>query len=154
MAPNREQATVNVKVMSATITAEDLLKRLNLKADRQWLAGSPRGAFGAIEKNHGFELESKLGPTSSLEMHVAAMVDRLKACAQALGALAKEVTVEFNCAITRRRAPMLHFDRDTVRWIAVMGAKLEIDTQVLVDAPPPPKAGGAGGAAGGGTTSS
>ncbi len=145
----REQTTVNFKVTSATITAKDLAAKLNLKPDREWLAGSPRGAFGAIEKLHGFELESKLGPQSSVEQHVGGMLDRLKPCAQALGAMAKEVTVEFTLSLTRRRAPWLHFDRDTVRWLAVMGAKLDIDSQVIADAPPPPKAGGAGGAGGG-----
>ena len=147
----RESTTVNFKVTSATIPAKDLAAKLSLKPDREWLAGAARGAFGAIEKQHGFELESKLMPQSSLEQHVGAMLDRLKPCAQLLGSLAKEVTVEFTCSVQRKRAPFLHFDRDTMRWLAVMGARLDIDTQIVSDPPPPAKAGGAGGAASGGT---
>jgi hypothetical protein len=143
----REETNVGFKISSATIPAKDLAAHLGLKPDRSWLLGQARGVFGVVEKMHGFELESKLGPQSSLEEHIKSMLERLAPCAQKIGALGTQVVAEFSCSIKRRKAPILHFDHATIRWLGVMNARLDIDTQIVVDAPPP-KAGGAAGAAG------
>lgn len=144
----REQNHVAVRVTSATILAPDLAVRSGLTPDSSWPAGKPYGAFGAVERHHGMLFESKLGPTTSLDEHVREMLKRLAPGAQKLGQLGAEVEVTFTCTVHSRRAPVLHFDRDTLRWLAVMGAKLDIDTAVIADPPKPaagkPQAGNAG----------
>lgn len=131
----REQTTVGFKISSATLTAEDLAARLNLKPDRSWKAGTPRGAFGAIEKMHGFELESKLGPQTALEEHVKEMLKRLSACAQKIGELGAQVSVEFACSVSRKRGPHLVFGREELHFLAAMGAHLDLDIQIVSDGP-------------------
>ena len=64
-------------------------------------------------------------------------------------------TIEFVCIVHRNVAPMLHFERDDIRWLGVMGAKLDVDIFIINDAksqnkyasPAAPSA-GAGGATG------
>jgi hypothetical protein len=143
----RELNHVTVRVESPTIKAEDLAARSGITPDSAWPAGKTYGAFGATEKNNGFQLESKLGPTVNYEEHLREMIKRLAPNGQKLGQLGPDVEVKFNLTVHHKRAPALHFDRDTVRWLAVMNARLDIDTAVVAD-PPKPAAGGAGGAAG------
>lgn len=139
----RESNNVSVKIESPSITAPDLIARTGAEADEKWAAGDSYGAFGAIRRSHGLGLESKVSPTASLDEHVSAMIKRLAPAAQKLGALGAAVEVTFTCKIESRRAPALHFARDVVRWLAVMNAKLDVDTQVIVEPPKPPAPGGA-----------
>lgn len=143
MAITRETTTVVVKICSSTVTAEELASRLGVKPDLSWKAGAARGTFRVVEKQHGFVLESKLLPTNnSVDEHVLEMIKRLSPCAQTLGALANEVTVEFTCSVARRTPPFINIGRDQLRWLAVMGARLIIETAIVVDqnktAPAPP----------------
>ena len=126
---------VAVRISSSTVTAEDLAARLGIKPDQSWKAGAMRGAFRVVEKQHGFVLESNLQPYSGLEDHVQEMLKRLSPCAQKLGALANEVTVEFSCTVARKTAPQIKFSRDELRWLAVMGARLIVDTTIIKDEP-------------------
>ena len=121
------------QILSATLTAGDIAARTGLAADTIWKAGDQRGRFGAAEKKNGFVLESKLPIASSLDEHMKAMLRRLAPAAQKIGALADECAVEFVCTVHRKTAPMLRFDRDDLRWLGVMGARLDVDTFVLED---------------------
>jgi len=144
----RESNGVSVQILSATITAADLVARTGIAADATWAAGDTYGAFGAIRKTHGLALETKLAPSSTLDEHVRDMLRRLAPSAQKIGQLAAQVEVIFACKIESKRAPILHFDSDTLRWLAAMNAKLDIDTAVISEPPKPASGGAAGGAAG------
>jgi hypothetical protein len=137
-----EQFNVTVVVSSAKLTAADIAAKTGLVPDAQWAAGAAYGAFGAIREKHGIQLESKETPTTPINDHVLAMIKRLAPSAQKLGALGADVETAFACKVQGKRAPFLHFDKDTLRWLAVMNAKLDIDTAVIPD-PPKPAAGGA-----------
>ncbi|MBI3552544.1 MAG: DUF4279 domain-containing protein [Elusimicrobia bacterium] len=143
----RENTTVAFKIQSASLTAVDLASRLGLKPDRTWVKGAARGAFGAIEKMHGLELESKLGPQASLNEHVQEMLKRLAACAVKIGEFGAQVSVEFTCTVARRRGPHVLFGRDELRWLAAMGAALDLDIQIVSDSPAPGAPGAAAGTA-------
>ena len=145
----KEQTSIRFKISSATLSPQDLEARLGLKPDDFWKAGTARGAFGAVEKKHGFVLDSKLPPHRSLEEHMKEMIQRLAPYAQKIGALGAEVEAEFVCTIHRERAPRLKFLRDDIRWLGVMGARLDVDVFTVAEPPKPaPKpGGGAGGAA-------
>jgi hypothetical protein len=142
----REQTTIRFKISSATLSPQDIEAKLGLKPDDFWKAGTARGAFGAVEKKHGFVVDSKLPPNRSLEEHMKEMIQRLAPYAQKIGALGAAVEVEFACTIHRERAPRLKFLRDDIRWLGVMGARLDVDV-FTVSEPPKPKPGGAAGGA-------
>ena len=142
----REQTSVRFKISSATLTAAEVQARTGLVPDETWKIGDPRGHFGNIEKQHGFVLDSKTPITESLDDHVKAMLKRLAPYAQKIGALAGEAVIEFGCIVHRKVAPALRFDRDDLRWLGVMGARLDVDIFIISDAhskPPPKPSGGA-----------
>ena len=158
----REQTSVRFKITSATLTAAEVQARTGLVPDETWKIGDPRGHFGNIEKMHGFVVDSKTPITESLDDHVKGMIKRLAPYAQKIGALGGDTIIEFGCIIHRKVAPALRFGRDDLRWLGVMGARLDVDIFILNEAlmkgpprsgmfdsgitPPPPGPAGSGGA--------
>jgi hypothetical protein len=102
--------------------------------DETWKIGDPRGHFGNIEKQHGFVLDSKTPISEPLDDHVKGMLKRLAPYAQKIGTLTGEAVIEFGCIVHRKIAPALRFDRDDLRWLGVMGARLDVDIFILSDA--------------------
>ena len=133
----REQTAVRFKISSATLSASDVQARTGLAPDESWKVGDSRGAFGAVEKRHGFVLESKVRVNDSLDDHIKAMLKRLAPHAQKIGALADEAVIELSCLVHRKVAPALKFERDDLRWLGVMGARLDIDIHILNEPPKP-----------------
>jgi len=131
--PPREQTSVTFRIQSASLPAADVAARTGLTADETWKAGDPRGRFGNIEKRHGFVMESKALFSASLDDHIKAMLKRLAPSAQKIGALVNECSIEFVCTVHRKQAPMLRFERDDLRWLGVMGARLDVDIFILND---------------------
>ncbi len=148
--PVRESTHVTFTIESAKLTAQEIELRVGLKPDTAWTLGTPRGAFGAKARSHGFMLESALAPSVSLEEHVKEMIKRLSPFAQKLGALAADVESEFACLLHRKAGPAIELSRDQLRWLGVIGAKLRIDVQIVSDEP----RGGAAQPAAGGAASS
>jgi hypothetical protein len=130
----REQTSVRFKISSLTLSAKDIAARTGLTPDESWKIGDARGAFGNVEKRHGFVLESKAMMQATLDDHIKAMLKRLAPHAQNIGAIAAETTIEFVCIVHRNVAPMLHFERDDIRWLGVMGAKLDVDIFIIDEA--------------------
>ncbi|MDX6769198.1 MAG: DUF4279 domain-containing protein [Elusimicrobiota bacterium] len=138
----RESTEIRLVVTSATITAKDLEARLGVKPDDSWVAGEERGTFKNKEKFHGFVLESG-APHLPFNEQLRALIKRLASCAVKLGELAPHLKAQVQCRLQRKQVPPLDFERDDLRWLAAMGAGLEVD--VTVEAPPPPPAAKAGG---------
>jgi hypothetical protein len=145
---SREQTSVRFKISSATLSAAEIQARTGLAPDESWKVGDARGAFGAVERQHGFVLESKVRMQDSLDDHIKAMLKRLAPHAQKIGALVNEAKIELSCMVHRKVAPALKFERDDLRWLGVMGARLDIDIYILTDhakpapASPPPTTSG------------
>jgi hypothetical protein len=133
----REQTAVRFNIFSATLSAKEIEARTGLAPDESWKIGDARGAFGAVEKMHGFVLQSKVRIQDSLDDHIKAMLKRVAPAAQKIGALANEAKIEMSCQVHRKIAPALKFERDDLRWLGVMGARLDIDIYILSE---PPKA--------------
>ncbi len=127
----REQTTVGITIKSATLTPDAISARLGLKPDRAWLAGSRQGLFGVVASEHGFILESALGPQAGLSDHIKAMLQRIAPCAQKIGELGADV--EFSCSMQRKVSPPLRFEPNDLRWLAAMGARLTVDTLILTE---------------------
>ena len=140
----REQTAVRFNILSATLSALDVQARTGLAPDESWKIGDARGPFGAVEKMHGFVLESKIRMQDSLDDHIKAMLKRVAPHAQKIGALANEAKIELSCQIHRKIAPALKFERDDLRWLGVMGARLDIDIYILSEPPKPSSAGPSG----------
>jgi hypothetical protein len=144
----RESTTVRFRITSATLSAVQIKAQTGLDADETWKLGDKRGPFAVLEKVHGFVLESKAFPMSSLDEHLKAMLKRLAPSAQKIGAIAPQCVIEFVCAMTVKKVPSLRFERDDLRWLGVMGARLNIDL-LLIEEPAKPSGGGGAAPAGG-----
>lgn len=132
----RDKTIVTFKITSATLTPQDLEARLGIKPDECWRAGDPRGTFAAIEKQHGYVLESKAPVSVSAEDHVKAMIQRLAPCAQKIGEIAPHATIQLTCELHRKASPSLYLDRDDLRWLGVMGARLDVDVFIIEERAP------------------
>ena len=129
----REQTVVTFNIFSDKLTAKDIEARTGLVPDDFWKIGDVRGAFGAKEKQHGFILNSKARITESLDDHLREMIKRLAPYAQKIGALAADCKIEMSCQIHRKQGPRLKFERDDLRWLGVMGARLDVDVHILAE---------------------
>ena len=127
----REQTSVRFRITSAKLSAKDIQTRIGIEPDETWKVGDVRGQFGNAEKKHGFVLESKSATHQALDEQVKAMLKRLTPNAQKIGALAGEAVIEFICIVHLKAAPMLRFERDDLRWLGVMGARLDVDIFIL-----------------------
>jgi hypothetical protein len=130
----REQTSVRFKITSAALTAAEVQARTGLAPDETWKIGDARGSFGNVEKKNGFVLDSKTPISESLDDHVKGMLKRLAPYAQKIGALGGDCLIEFSCIVHRKVAPAIRFDRDDLRWLGVMGARLDVDIFILNEA--------------------
>jgi hypothetical protein len=136
----RETTEVRLVITSATVTAAELEARLGLKPDDAWKIGDERGTFKNVEKTHGFVVESGF-PLQGFPEQLQALIKRLAACAVALGQLTPQLKAQVQCRLVRKQVPLVDIPRDELRWLAAMGASLEID--ISVEAPHPAPAKGA-----------
>lgn len=132
MAP-RESTLVRLQITSTALTPQDIEARLGLKPDTTWKIGDRTGVFGSVEKANGFTLDSSLNLTISLEEHIHSLIARVSPRAQKIGELASQAAIVLLCVLSRKSIPPMTFDRDDVRWLAVMGAKIDIELGLIPD---------------------
>ncbi len=131
----REQTDVRLRILSQTLTPQDIEARIGLKPNESWKIGDRLGAFGASAREHGFVIESGALASSPFQDYMTALIRKIAPAAQKIGALGDSCVVEVVCTLHRKAAPLMTFERDDIRWIGVMGAKLRLDTFVISDAP-------------------
>ncbi|MBI5239046.1 MAG: DUF4279 domain-containing protein [Elusimicrobia bacterium] len=131
----REQTDVRLRILSQTLTPQDIEARIGLKPSESWRIGDRLGAFGAAARDHGFVIESGALASAPFREYVAALIRKIAPAAQKIGALGDQCVIEVVCTLHRKAAPLLTFERDDIRWIGVMGAKLRVDTFVISDGP-------------------
>jgi hypothetical protein len=115
------------------MTAADVEAKLGIKPDEAWKIGDRTGTFGAILKDHGYALDSTAMMTNRLEDHFRSMLKRIAPVAQKIGEISASAKVEIVCSIISKIIPPVSFQRDDVRWLAAMGAQLEVEISVLVE---------------------
>ncbi|MEK7388863.1 MAG: DUF4279 domain-containing protein [Elusimicrobiota bacterium] len=131
----QESIGVRLKISSTTLTAQDIEARLNIKPDESWKIGDLTGAFGAVLKQHGYALDSKGPLRATPAEHLHLLLKRVASVAQIIGELSTQATVEVLCHARCKTLPPFSFTRDDVRWLAALGAKLELDAVLIADRP-------------------
>ena len=131
---------------------------LGIKPDDSWKLGDRVGTFKAMQKLHGYELHSTVFPGAPLIEHFRGMLKRIAPVAQKIGEISAQGMVEMVCKLHCKALPPIAFERDDIRWLAALGARLDFDVLIIVERQEPAKKPGAPGAggtgAGGGTTGS
>ena len=133
-----ESNGVRLKITSKVLTAADIEARLGLKPDESWKIGETTGAFGVVLKEHGYAIASAASLTAPISDHLRSVIKRIAPVAKKIGEVSTEATVEMSCRIHTKAAPSLAFDRDDLRWLAAIGARLEIDLHMIVERPTEP----------------
>lgn len=149
----RESTIVRLRITSPTVTAAEVEAKLGLKPDEAWKLGDRTGTFGAILKEHGYALDSTAMMTTKLEDHFRSMIKRIAPVAQKIGEISTVAKVEMVCSIITKNVPPVSFHKDDLRWLAAIGASLDVEISVLTEraasgpaerkpgdkeAPPPP----------------
>jgi hypothetical protein len=129
----RETTVVRLRITSATLTAAEIEAKLGIKPDESWKIGDRTGTFGAILKDHGYALDSTAMMTTRLEDHFRSMLKRIAPVAQKIGEISAQAKVEIVCSIISKIIPPVSFQKDDLRWMAAMGAQLEVEISMLVD---------------------
>lgn len=129
----RETTNVRLRITSATLTAADIEAKLGLKADESWKIGDRTGTFGAILKDHGYALDAVALYTVNLADHMRAMIKRIAPVAQKIGEISSQAKVEMVCTLFCKAPPPIAFTRDDLRWLAAIGASLDVGVTLLVE---------------------
>ena len=129
----RETTVVRLRITSATLTAAEVEAKLGIKPDEAWKTGDRTGTFGAILKDHGYVLDSTAMMTTKPADHFRSLLKRIAPVAQKIGELSAQAKVEVVVSVISKHIPPVSFERDDLRWLAAMGAQLEIEISLLVE---------------------
>jgi len=129
----RESTIVHLRITSATLTAAQIEAHLGIKPDEAWKIGDRTGTFGALLKEHGYVLDSTAMMTTNPADHFRSLLKRIAPVAQKIGELSAQAKVEVIVSIICKNIPPVGFERDDLRWLAAMGAKLDVEIAILVD---------------------
>jgi hypothetical protein len=129
----RESTVVRLKVTSTTLTAAQIEAALGIKPTESWKIGERTGTFGALLKEHGYVLDSTAIMTNKPADHFRSLLKRIAPVAQKIAELTVQAKVEVIFSIICKNIPPLDFERDDLRWLAAMGAKLGVEIAILHD---------------------
>lgn len=129
----RESTVVRLRITSTALTAAQIEAALGLKPDEAWKIGDRTGTFGALLKEHGYVLDSTAMMTTNPADHFRSLLKRIAPVAQKIGELSAQAKVEVIVSILCKNIPPVGFERDDLRWLAAMGAKLDVEISILVD---------------------
>ena len=133
-----ESNGVRLKITSKVLTAADIEARLGLKPDESWKIGEAMGTFSVVLKEHGYVIDSQASMTAPISEHLRSVIKRIAPAAKMIGEVSAQATVEMSCRIHTKAVPNLAFERDDLRWLAAIGARLEIDLHMIVERPAEP----------------
>ena len=136
----REQTAIRLKITSTALTPQDIEARLGIKPDESWKIGDRTGTFGAVLKEHGYALDSTAPYSATLADHMRALIKRIAPIAQKIGEISTSGKVEMSCTIHCKAVPPMAFERDDIRWLAALGARLDFDIYVITERPSPQEA--------------
>ena len=129
----RETTVVRLRITSATLTAAAVEAALGIKPDEAWKTGDRTGTFGALLKEHGYVLDSTAMMTTKPSDHFRSLLKRIAPVAQKIGELSAQAKVEVVVSVIARNIPPVSFEKDDLRWLAAMGAQLEVEISLLVE---------------------
>lgn len=135
----RESISVILRITSPTLSPKEIEARLGIKPDESWNLGDRVGTFKAVQKMHGYELHSTVFMTAPLVEHFRGMIKRIAPVAQKIGEISAQGVVEMICVLHLKALPPMTFDRDDIRWIAALGARLDFDIMLIADRQEPKK---------------
>lgn len=118
---------VALRIVSETMSEEELIRLLPLKPDETWSVGQLRQNTKIKEKNNGIQYHSKSSGGSTLNSEVNKLFLRLAPAIPAIKALPSICRRHLACAIYSSTVPELFLDETVTRILAKCEASIDID---------------------------
>jgi hypothetical protein len=134
----KSQITADYVLIGASLDPDRVTALLGLRPRHTWRAGDQRGKFPLLRHvNNGWMLGSELPVTSGLSEHMEALLGRLSPVWAVAVALGEQFHAEFSFAVYCYGGdrPAIHFDPETIRHAAELGAALDLDLYIYPEDP-------------------
>jgi len=121
---------VRLKIISDSLSSEELSTRTGLSFDEVWHVGERRGLTQIVEENNGGIISSGLQENESLEFQIKELLKLVESNVEKIKQLSTntmDATVELSCVIYSDDISALHFDKNTISALSDLGAHLDID---------------------------
>jgi Domain of unknown function (DUF4279) len=122
------EAIVRLKIVSHTLSPEEISSRLGQEPDRAWRKGTDdRKVSRNMSKCHGWIMNSGTGRDVSIEDQIERLLAKLKPLSNEIRQMSATETVDFSCVVYAQTEPPLYFENKTLSVIAALGANLDVD---------------------------
>ncbi|WP_081427113.1 DUF4279 domain-containing protein [Sorangium cellulosum] len=121
---------VRLKIITRSVTPEEITARLGLNPDRVRRAGQPRPHTTIIENTNCWELHSGLPEHCELSEHISAVLRKVERCAKQIAEMAEENEVLLSCIVHAPTEPALGLSKKIIRDLADICAEVDFDLYV------------------------
>jgi Domain of unknown function (DUF4279) len=132
---NATRSHARIKIVSQTLTPEDITNLMRLSPDRVRCAGEARPHTIIIENTNCWELDSGLPDHHELPEHIDSVLRRIEVCASQLVALAETGTIEvlLSCIVHASTEPSLSLSKSAIKALARICAEVDFDLYIGED---------------------
>ena len=125
-----EETFLWLRVVSQTSSPEQIQSAIGLQGDRSWVLGGKRPPARTPCKENGWQLDSGAAKSAPLCEHLEKLKILVGEYTNRIHSLPQAMTVHVGCAIYAESAPPRFFERDTIAFLASMGATLDLDLYI------------------------
>lgn len=119
-----------LKIITRSITPEEITAQLGLNPDRVRHAGQPRPHTTIIEDTNCWELHSGLPEHHELSEHISAVLRKVERCVKQLVELAEENEVLLSCIVHAPTEPPLGLSKKIIGDLANIRAEVDFDLYI------------------------
>jgi hypothetical protein len=124
------RSDARLKIISKSVTPEEVTARLGIKPDTCRHAGESRPHTAIIESTHCWELRSGLAEDRDLVEHITAVLARVEPCAARITELAEQNEVLLSCIVHAPSEPVLSLSKEIIARLASLGAEVDFDLYI------------------------
>jgi Domain of unknown function (DUF4279) len=122
------ETIVRIKILSDTLSPEEISRRLRREPDRSWNKGTADPKVSRnMSKFNAWILNSGLPKDVPIENQVAALLEKVQPVAREILEISATETVDFSCVVYSDAEPPIYFDNKTLSAITSLGANLDVD---------------------------
>ena len=118
------------KIITRSVTPEEITARLGLNPDRIRRAGQPRPHTSIIEDTNCWELHSGLPEQCELSEHIRAVLRKVGHCVKQIAELAEENEVLLSCIVHAPTEPALGLSKKIISDLADIHAEVDFDLYI------------------------
>ena len=119
-----------LKIVTRSITPEEITARLGLNPDRIRHAGQPRPHTTIIENTNCWELHSGLPEYRELPEHISAVLRKVERCVKQIAELAEDNEVLLSCIVHAPTEPALGLSKKVISDLADIRAEVDFDLYI------------------------